>query len=223
MAGRIILKDLKPVTHDTNRYVFSRPEGLAFKPGQAAELALDRDGWRDEGRPFTFVSQPEDAEIAFVIKSYPGHDGVTEQLADLKPGAVLTLDGPFGAITDHGPGTFIAAGAGVTPFIPILQKHAREGTMDGCTLIFSNKTADDIIMRGEWEAMQGLRTEFVLTDEKVQGLHHGKMDKDFLKSQIGDFGQTFYLCGPGGFVDDMRDALKELGAKESSIVTEEGW
>lgn len=223
MADRIILKDLKPVTHDTNHYVFSRPEGLSFKPGQAAELAIDRDEWREEGRPFTFVSQPGDADIEFVIKSYPDHDGVTEQLAALKPGAELTLDGPFGAITDHGSGTFIAAGAGVTPFIPILRKHAREGKMDGCALLYSNKTARDIILRDEWEAMQGLRAEFVVTDEKADGLHHGQMDKDFLKSQISDFGQIFYICGPGGFVDDMRDALKDLGAEESSIITEEGW
>ncbi|QFT58006.1 Anthranilate 1,2-dioxygenase electron transfer component [Sulfitobacter sp. THAF37] len=223
MADRIILKDLKPVTHDTHHYVFSRPEGLSFKPGQAAELAIDRDGWREEGRPFTFVSQPEDADIEFVIKSYPDHDGVTEQLAQLKPGAELTLDGPFGAITDHGPGTFIAAGAGITPFIPILRKHDREGTMDGCALFFANKTEADIIMRGEWEAMKGLRAEFVLSDEKVDGMHHGKIDKSLLKERVTDFDQTFYLCGPQEFVDDVRDALKDLGAKESSIITEEGW
>ena len=27
-----------------------------FEPGQAAELAMCRDGWTDEGRPFTFTS-----------------------------------------------------------------------------------------------------------------------------------------------------------------------
>ncbi|APE42114.1 flavodoxin reductase [Sulfitobacter alexandrii] len=223
MADRIILKDLKPVTHDTHHYTFSRPEGLSFEPGQAAELAIDRDEWRDEGRPFTFVSQPEDDDIEFVIKSYPDHDGVTEKLAQLKPGAELTLDGPFGAITDHGPGTFIAAGAGITPFISILRKHRREGTMDGCTLLFANKTEADIILRGEWEAMKGLRAEFILSDEKVDGLHHGKIDKSILEELVTDFDQTFYLCGPQEFVDDVRDALKDLGAKESSIVTEEGW
>lgn len=33
----------------------------------------------------------------------------------------------FGAINDHGPGVFLAAAAGITPFIPILKKHQREG------------------------------------------------------------------------------------------------
>lgn len=223
MSYQIVLQDRVPLTHDTNKYIFNKPEGLNFEPGQATELTLEIDGYRDEGRPFTFTSQPDDQRLEFVIKSYPGHDGVTDRMADLTAGAVATLDGPFGAIKDHGPGVFLAAGAGITPFIPILRKHDREGTMDGCTLIFSNKTEADIIMRGEWEAMQNLETVFTVTDEEAEGLHHGQVDKKFLQEQVKDFDQTFYICGPQGFVDDVRDALKDLGAKADNIVTEEGW
>ncbi|MFC6635969.1 flavodoxin reductase [Sulfitobacter sp. JBTF-M27] len=223
MTDSIVLKDVKPLTHDTNRYIFSRPEGLEFTPGQAAELAIDAEGWRDEGRPFTFTSQPDDNDLEFVIKSYPDHDGVTEQLAELKAGATAKLDGPFGAIKDEGPGVFLAAGAGITPFIPILRTRAREGDIKGCTLIFSNKTEHDIIMRGEWEATQGLKTVFTVTDEESDTLETGKVDKSFLQKHVSNFDQKFYLCGPGGFVDDVRDALKELGAQKDNIITEDGW
>jgi hypothetical protein len=71
--------------------------------------------------------------------------------------------------------------------------------------------------------MKGLKTTFVVTDEKVEGLYNGRIDKSFLETEIKDFDQKFYLCGPGGFVNAMRDALKALGAKEGSIVTEDGW
>lgn len=223
MADQIILKDLSPVTQDTNKYTFSRPEGLQFEQGQAAELAIDTPEWRDEGRPFTFTSQPDESDLEFVIKSYPDHNGVTEQLATLTPGAALTLDGPFGAITDHGPGTFIAAGAGITPFISILRKHAREGVMDGCTLMFSNKTEKDIILRREFEAMTGLETLFNTTAEDAPGLARARIDKAYLEQHIYDFDRTFYICGPQEFVNDVRDGLKAMGAKEDSIVTEEGW
>lgn len=223
MPDNITLKAKTPVTHDTNHYVFSRPEGLSFEPGQAAELAIQQEGWKDEGRPFTFTSMPSDDDLEFVIKTYPDHDGVTEQLAQLEPGAQLTLDGPFGAIQDQGPGVFLAAGAGITPFIPILKKRAADGKLDGTTLIFSNKSEKDIIMRDQWEAMPGLKTIFVVTDEKSDDLHFGQLDKSFLETQINDFDQKFYLCGPGGFVDAMRDGLTDLGAKKGSIVTEDGW
>jgi ferredoxin-NADP reductase len=217
------LKAINPVTHDTNHYVFSRPDGLEFEPGQAVEISIQKEGWKDEGRPFTFTSIPSDQDIEFVIKTYPDHDGVTEQLAQLQPGAEVELDGPFGAIQDQGAGVFLAAGAGITPFIPILKKRDQDGKLGDCALIFSNKTEKDIILRGQWEAMQGLRTTFVVTDEKVEGLHHGEIDKAFLQKEISSFDQMFYLCGPGGFVDAMRDALKELGAQDDRIVTEDGW
>ena len=227
MPDKSTLKAKSAVTHDTNRYVFSRPEGMQFEPGQAAEIAILKEGWKDEGRPFTFVSMPSDADLEFVIKTYPEHDGVTEQLAQLEPGAEVTIDGPFGAIQDQGPekgpGVFLAAGAGITPFIPILKKRDRDGKMDGTTLIYSNKAEKDIILRDQWEAMQGLRTIFAVTDEKADGLHFGRVDKAFLAKEISNFDQKFYLCGPGGFVDAMRDALKALGAKQDDIVTEDGW
>lgn len=227
MTDKSVLKAKSALTHDTNHYVFSRPDGMQFEPGQAAELAIQKNGWKDAGRPFTFVSMPSDPDLEFVIKSYPDHDGVTEQLALLEPGAEVTIDGPFGAIEDQGqdqgPGVFLAAGAGITPFIPILKKRDLDGTLDGTTLIFSNKTAKDIILRGQWEAMQGLRTVFAVSDEKADGLHFGRVDKTLLAKEISSFDQKFYLCGPEGFVDAMRDTLKELGVKHGDIITEDGW
>ncbi len=223
MTNTIVLKKIEELTPDTHRYIFSKPQGLSFEPGQATELAINADEWRDEGRPFTFTSQPDDIDLEFTIKSYPDHDGVTEQLPKLSPGATVTMEEPFGAISDQGKGVFLAAGAGITPFIPILRARARADDIDGCSLIFSNKTEEDIIMRGEWEAMLGLRHIFVLTDQDSEMLETGKIDKAFLANHVKDFDQKFYLCGPGGFVDDMRDALLELGAQKSDIITEEGW
>ncbi len=222
MTHELTLRSKEQLTPDTYRYVFDKPAQLDFKPGQATELALMKDGWRDEGRKFTFTSLPDEDALEFVIKSYPEHDGVTEQMAKMEPGDKVSIDAPVGAITDHGPGTFIAAGAGITPFIPILEKHEAEGHMD-CTLIFTNKTPKDIILREKWEAMKGLKTIFSVTDEPGEGAEHAKVDKAFLQKHIGQFGGTFYICGPGGFVDDIRAALKELGAEADKIITEDGW
>jgi len=222
MTYELTLRSKQSVTPDTNHYVFNKPEGLEYKPGQATEMTLLKDGWRDEPRPFTFVSQSESSTLDFVIKSYPDHDGVTEQLAKLEPGDKVEIVAPFGAITDHGPGVFIAAGAGITPFIPILEKHNAAGNMD-CTLIFSNETEKDIILRETWEEMEGLKTIFTVTDDKDADVHKERVDKAFLKKNLTRFDQTFYICGPEGFVNDVRDALKGLGADADKIVTEDGW
>ena len=204
------------------RYLFERPDGLEFEPGQATELTLKKEGWTDEGRPFTFTSLPDENALEFVIKSYPDHDGVTEQLSRLEPGDRVEIAEPFGAIRDHGPGVFIAAGAGITPFIPILEKHAETGKMD-CTLIFTNSTEKDIILRKKWERMDGLTTVFTVTDQEGAQVEEEKVDKAFLQKHLSRFDRTFYLCGPQEFVNDVRDALKELGADGDKIITEEGW
>jgi ferredoxin-NADP reductase len=222
MTQELTLHSKQALTPDTHRYVFGKPDGLDFQPGQAAELTLMKDGWRDEARPFTFTSLPADDRLEFVIKSYPEHEGMTEQLAKLEPGARVQMDAPFGAISDHGPGVFIAAGAGITPFIPILAQHHAEGKMD-CTLLFSNKTPADIILRDHWEEMNGLKTVFTVTDDDASDLPNAMIDKGFLQNHLSRFDQTFYLCGPRGFVKDVRKALKSLGADADKIVTEEGW
>ncbi|KIN74199.1 FAD-binding oxidoreductase [Sulfitobacter guttiformis] len=224
MTHVLTLQSKVQLTPDTHRYVFNKPDGLDFEAGQATELTLMKDGWRDEPRPFTFTSLPDESTLEFVIKSYPDHDGVTEQLAKLETGDTVEIVDPFGAISDHGPGVFIAAGAGITPFIPILEKHAKSGKMD-CTLIFTNATEADVILREKWEKMDGLTTIFTVTDgENVDtDVEEEKVDKTFLKKHLTRFDRTFYLCGPEGFVNDVREALKALGADADKIVTEEGW
>lgn len=62
MTHRLTLRAIEPVTHDTNHLVFDRPGGYSWRPGQATLLRLDRDGWRDQKRPFTFVSDPDVTE-----------------------------------------------------------------------------------------------------------------------------------------------------------------
>lgn len=218
----LTLQDVEPVTHDTRRFRFDRPDGFEFEPGQATHIAMDRDGWRQQDRPFTMVSAPEARDhLDFIIKIYPDHDGVTVRLDGLKPGDRVLADDPEGAITDHGPGTFLAAGAGITPFIPILDARARRGETDGCRLIFANRTGRDIILRDHWEAMDGLDTVFA-TDVAGDGFPDGPIDVDFLDERLVPGGHV-YICGPHGFVDAMRDAARELGVAEDRIVVEAGW
>ena len=222
MTHSLILHEIEAVTPDTYALTFGRPKAFDFEPGQAAELFLQKDGLADEGRPFTMVSQPDAPSVEFVIKAYPDHDGVTQAIPDLEPGDMVEADGPFGAITDRGPGVFLAAGAGVTPFIAILKKHLRDGEK-GDRLIFANKTDDDIILKDTFVSMPHVETTFVVTDQPETEHVHGRLDQTMLSEMIEDFDQTFYICGPQAFVDDMRDALKALGAKPEKIVTEEGW
>ena len=223
MSHKLVLQAVEKVTPDVNRYVFNKPEGFAFRAGQAVDIALDRDGWREELRPFTFTSLPEDDALEFTIKSYPGHEGgMTKHLPELKPGDAVLAEEPWGAIEDKGPGWFIAGGAGVTPFISILRKRLKEhGSLDGSELIFSNKTEKDIILRDEFEQMSGLKTYFTVTDQPDSDLPKRKIDRDLLADHVQVGKGKCYVCGPDQMLDDISEALKKIGVPEQDIITEE--
>jgi ferredoxin-NADP reductase len=211
---------IEPVTHNVRRYTVEKPQGFTFEPGQATEVSLDLDDWREEKRPFTFTALAEWPDLEFTIKSYFDHDGVTARLGRLEPGANLLLRDVWGTITYKGPGTFIAGGAGVTPFIAILRRLAKDGKLAGNRLIFSNRREEDIILRDEFEAMQGLERLFTLTDEKVPGLLNQRIDAGFLKRHVKDFSGRFYVCGPDRMVKDLRRTLADLGAQTDSVTFE---
>jgi ferredoxin-NADP reductase len=220
MPTEVKILAIESVTHDVRRYTVEKPEGFTFEPGQATEVSLDLDDWREEKRPFTFTALAEWPDLEFTIKSYFDHDGVTARLGRLEPGASLLLRDVWGTITYKGPGTFIAGGAGVTPFIAILRRLAKDGKLAGNRLIFSNKKEEDIILRDEFEAMQGLDRLFTLTEEKVPGLFNERIDADFLKRHVKDFSGRFYVCGPDQMVKDLRKILGELGAQTDSVTFE---
>lgn len=223
MSHTLEIQDIREVTHDVRQIRLEKPEGFTFTPGQATEVAVDRDGWRDEGRPFTFTSLATDPYLEFVIKIYPDHEGVTDQIGQLKAGDNLIIGDPWGTIEYKGEGVFLAGGAGVTPFIAILRDLHRKGETGNNRLIFSNKTERDIILKEEFETILGDRFMTVITQEKPTGDHiflDGVIDKAFLKSQIEDFGQAFYVCGPDPFNKAIMAALEELGASPDALIFE---
>ena len=216
----LTLRDTAPITHDTVRMTFERPDGYPdWEVGQAADLALDREGWRDEAKPYTFVNPPGSDEIVFVIRSKDEHDGVSCRITDLKPGATVLAGDPRGEIRDRGPGVFLAAGVGLTPMIPILRALADRG--EGGVLVLSDKDERDLLLKDEWDAIPHLHVLCVLSDEEKPGFHHGRIDDAVLDAaQVGP-GTTVYVCGPKPMEEDMVELLRARGVTDANIVKED--
>jgi ferredoxin-NADP reductase len=209
------------VNHDVLRVVTERPDEYNFTPGQATDISINKEGWKEEKRPFTFTSLPEDENLEFHIKTYPDREGVTSELLKLKNGDELILHSVFGAINYKQEGVFIAGGAGVTPFIAILRQLHSKNELGENKLIFANKTKQDIFLKEEFEEMLGDNFVNILSDEKTTEYAHGYVTEDFLKTHIENFHKSFYLCGPPPMLEMLEENLAELDIDKKAIVKEE--
>ena len=215
------IRSISKVTHDTLSVATEKPENFNYKPGQATSIAIDRDGWREEKRPFTFSSLPEDDHLEFIIKTYPEHDGTTDKLLDVKAGESLILNGIFGSIEYKGEGVFIAGGSGVTPFLSILRDLRKRGELGGNKLIFANKAKRDIILREELEDMLGDNFVNVLSEEKTDEYLQGFVTLELIKNEVKDINRYFYLCGPPVMMEKLLGYLGELKVDKKFIIKEE--
>jgi len=214
------IKSIKHVTYDVLRIVTEKPQKHTFTPGQATEVSINKNGWKDKKKPFTFTSLPIDDLLEFTIKTYPSHKGVTNELLKLKMDDELILHDVFGAIAYKGEGIFIAGGAGVTPFICILRYLQSKKEIGNNKLIFANKTKDDIIHEEEFKNILGKNFINILSDEKADGYAHGQITEGFLKAHISNSSKNVYICGPPPMMDAIEKQLIHLKIDKKQIIKE---
>lgn len=217
-----IVKILKAeyLTHNVKRFAVEKPAGYTFIPGQATEVSINKPGFADQKRPFTFTSLNEWDYLEFTIKIYRDHQGVTNELDQTNAGDELIIREPWGTIHYDKPGAFIAGGAGITPFIAILRDLQAKHEIQGNSLYFSVKASDDVILGDEFRDMLGDAFHVVLTRENIMGFREKEIDRQYLIETVKNFSQHFYVCGPPEFTSTILGFLEELGASSDSLVFE---
>jgi ferredoxin-NADP reductase len=220
MRQPVKIISIEHLTHDVLRIVAEKPEGLVFTPGQAADISINKPGWEEEKRAFTFTSLPGEDHIEFSIKTYPSRHGVTEQLLALKAGDELIVHDVFGDIHYKGEGIFLAGGAGVTPFIAIFKELQRKNAIGHNKLIFANKTQMDIILEDQFRKWLGDRFINVLSEEMIQGYIPGHITAELIRQHLTTVTKYFYLCGPPPMMEAVEKQLASLGIRDDAIIKE---
>jgi ferredoxin-NADP reductase len=92
--------------------------------------------------------------------------------------------------------------------------------LNGNTLLFANRSEEDIIIKDELDALLGGRHIDILSQP-----HNGEpgryIDKTLLKPYITGSNQYYYICGPDKFTEAMVQNLEELGVTKEYIIIEE--
>jgi ferredoxin-NADP reductase len=208
------------VADGTLAFWLARPPGFLFQAGQNALVTLG-EGW--ESRTFSIASAPHEPALMFATRLRDS--AFKNRLKVLEKGALLSIDGPNGALVlhrdDERPAVFIAGGIGITPFLSMLRdaRHRRLGHR--ITLFYSNRRASSAAFLDELQALQKLQLNFrlvsTLTEEDGEPIAEALLRRHLADLQA----PVYYLAGPPGMTMDVQGMLAGLGIPPDDIRSEE--
>ena len=229
MPYSLKLKDKKEIARDTMAFYFEKPRGFAFAAGQSMRLSCPG---VSETKTFSISSAPHEEELVFAMRM---RDSLFKKaLANLKPGAVVEADGPFGErfalhLDTILPTVFIAGGIGITPLLSMLSHIAENDIPRTVTLFYSNRRKDDIAFLGTLKFLVARDKCFkmVLTltkpaksERQLWSDETGYINKDMLERHLNDIiTPMYYISGPPEMVVGMSHTLEKAGVHLERILT----
>ncbi len=223
------------VAEGTMAFHFDKPTGFSFKPGQAIDVVLINPPSADaqSGRhAFSLVSAPFQDDL--VVATRMRDSAFKRALKSLPVGSPARLEGPFGSLTLHNnrarPAVFIAGGIGITPFMSILRQAAKDQLPQRLVLLYSNRRPEDAAFLAELQQLEQMNNNFRLIATMTEMSKSSRpwkgetrmIDDDLVKGISGDVSAPiYYLAGPPGMVEAVRQTLNHAGIDDDDIRSEE--
>ncbi|MGY1666449.1 FAD-binding oxidoreductase [Geodermatophilus sp. SYSU D00696] len=224
------LADSRPESTRVRRLVFDVDGWTGHLPGQHVDVRLTaEDGYRAQ-RSYSIASPPEDPQLHLLVENLAGGEVSPYLTAEMQSGDALELRGPIGgyfvwsADADRAtpterrrPVQLVAGGAGVSPFLAMLDHARRAGSPTPVRLLYSARTADDVLGTG----LLGPEATVTLTRGAPADWPGptGRIDAPLLRERTYPPAERprVFVCGPTVFVETVAATLVDLGHEPSSI------
>jgi ferredoxin-NADP reductase len=227
MKFETYVKEIIPRTYNVTSFRFPRPAALNYKAGQFLFVTIKADG-KELSKHFSFSSSPTEKTRIEFTKKLSDSDFSTA-LKALKIGDWARIDAPYGKFTfegEHEKIGLLAGGIGITPFKSICQYCTDMRLDTKVTLLYGNRTENDIAFRKELETMQqqnkNLKVVFTLNEASGEWKGAtGLITTEMIKKEIPDYKETmFYTCGPPAMVQIMEKLVEQLGLPKTQLKRE---
>jgi ferredoxin-NADP reductase/MOSC domain-containing protein YiiM len=212
------------------------PGGSALPPARAGQyitVRITRDGEPAVVRSYSLSSAPGAVEYRISVKREP-HGVASGYLHDtLEPGAALEVAAPRGEFVldpaGSGPVLLISAGIGATPVLSMLYQLATAHADRQVWWIHATRgprehpfaTEARSLLASLPNAREHLFYSAASSQEACDGgASRGRLTQDTLARLNLPSEATAYLCGPAGFMADMRQALVAAGLDAARLHTE---
>lgn len=219
----VSVKDI--ATNVVEIYLSANAQLLNSKPGQFLYIQLNPFG---ESHPFTIAKVNYEDQSVCILPKIAGP--FTQKLHDLKPGAEVLLDGPYGVFTREVSDNlvenpvFIAGGIGITPFISQINNLCKLNKP--VYLFYANRGESDIALKDELDTLcnqSSLKVINVLSHQPDYFGEKGFVTSDLIKKYLGeDFNKScYFICGPLPMIKMVSKDLKNSGISTDRIFSEE--
>ncbi|HYQ65036.1 2Fe-2S iron-sulfur cluster-binding protein [Actinophytocola sp.] len=197
-----------------------QPGSFDFRPGQFFTLVTDIAG-RPVRRAYSASSAPGASRLEVTVKRVEGGRFSTHVHRNLRAGDRLSVRGPSGSFHADPAAAhdvvLIAAGSGVTPMMSIIRTQRAGGRI---ALLYSNSTEEEVIFGDELRRLEK-ETPERLSVTHVLTRRHGRLDaagvRDWLTGLRPPEDARYYLCGPEGLMETVRDVLTERGVPDERV------
>jgi len=215
---------VKRETHDTWSLTFEGTR-IEHQPGQFMRVRLTRKGKLEPAHPFTIASSPTQKQMTITVKAV---GDFTREIKEVKPGSRAYIDAPYGAFSfvnhDADNLVFIAGGIGITPFMSMLRYMRDRQLERNVTLIWGNKTEQDILFKEELDEMSKkmrLKVVHVMSAQESWPGEKGFVDQARLKRLLeGIENPQVFVCGPPAMMNMVIGALRKIGVPRGRIHSE---
>ncbi|MSP63267.1 MAG: FAD-dependent oxidoreductase [Myxococcales bacterium] len=226
---------IRQLAKDVVEYVLALAEddvGLAWRPGQFISIACGR---RDDGEPilrsYSIASLPGCGTVDLVVKLIEG-GAASDWFRRLQEGEAVRFTGPMGFfvldLVHPGDLVFAATGTGVAPLVPMIREALGRDEGGRVHLLWGLRSEEDLFWRAEIEALAALSPRFqhaIHLSRPGDGWAgaRGRINGAAIELLPSLARPTFYLCGNGAMIKDLKAALCERGIDRKRQVRTEAF
>ncbi|MCD2110435.1 MULTISPECIES: ferredoxin--NADP reductase [Rhodococcus] len=214
-------------TADAVSLVFDVPEDrradFTYKPGQFLTLRIPSDMTGSVARCYSLASSPHaDEPLKVTVKRTAagyGSNWLCDNVAAGQSIEVLPPAGVFTPVDLTEKLVLFAGGSGITPVMSILKSALHSGNRN-VVVVYGNRDEKSVIFAEELRELAARHSDALTVVhwlESVQGLPSPQQ----LATLISSFADhRAYMCGPGPFMDTVREGLLLAGVPKDRIHAE---
>lgn len=169
-----------------------------------------------QAHPFSLSAATHKQWLRLTVKTVGTH---TARLRRLKPGVRVWAQGPMGWFTashrTRNRALLVAAGIGIAPVRALLEELPLRSVV-----IYRARTVEDVVLQGELDRLAEQRnaTIWYVLGRRDEPAPRALLTGGGILQLVPDVARRdVYICGPQGFVEATRAALREAGVRRRQV------